>query len=191
MQELTNVTLESQRLVLHSSEQVTPERVSEYLERNRAHFAASSPRVEGPYGIDHCRAMLSEEERNARAGAALRLYLYRRHGPDAAIIGNVSFTNIVRGVFQACHLGYRIDRDEQGQGLMREALEVSLKFAFDDLGLHRIMANYRPENERSGRLLRRLGFCVEGYARDYLLLDGEWRDHILTSLVKQSPRAGA
>jgi ribosomal-protein-alanine N-acetyltransferase len=45
------------------------------------------------------------------------------------------------------------------------------------------MANYIPVNERSGRLLRRLGFTVEGYARDYLLIAGKWEDHVLTALA--------
>jgi ribosomal-protein-alanine N-acetyltransferase len=40
-----------------------------------------------------------------------------------------------------------------------------------------------PTNERSGRLLRRLGFVVEGYARDYLFIGGQFRDHVLTSLT--------
>jgi [ribosomal protein S5]-alanine N-acetyltransferase len=66
---------------------------------------------------------------------------------------------------------------------MFEALTAAIAFAFDVLRLHRIMANYIPGNERSGKLLRRLGFNMEGYARDYLLIDGEWRDHILTALT--------
>lgn len=57
-------------------------------------------------------------------------------------------------------------------------------FAFEALGLHRVMANYQPANERSGRFLRRLGFVPEGYARDYLYINGMWRDHILTSRIK-------
>jgi ribosomal-protein-alanine N-acetyltransferase len=43
------------------------------------------------------------------------------------------------------------------------------------------MANYMPTNKRSGNLLERLGFTVEGYAKDYLLINGSWRDHLLTS----------
>jgi len=66
---------------------------------------------------------------------------------------------------------------------MSEALRAGDGFAFEELRLHRIMANYRPENERSARLLERLGFVREGIARDYLFVDGAWRDHVLTSLT--------
>jgi ribosomal-protein-alanine N-acetyltransferase len=50
------------------------------------------------------------------------------------------------------------------------------------------MANYIPCNERSARVLKRLGFEVEGYARDYLFLAGNWQDHVLTSLINPSWR---
>ena len=66
---------------------------------------------------------------------------------------------------------------------MREALLATNNFMFDVMRMHRIMANHRPENERSARLLQRLGFTREGLARDYLYIDGAWRDHVLTSLV--------
>jgi [ribosomal protein S5]-alanine N-acetyltransferase len=96
------------------------------------------------------------------------------------MLGECNFTNIVRGPFQACHLGFSIDQAAQGQGLMQEALESAIDFAFTRGQLHRIMANYRPENLRSGQLLRRLNFEEEGRARAYLKIAGEWRDHILT-----------
>jgi ribosomal-protein-alanine N-acetyltransferase len=70
---------------------------------------------------------------------------------------------------------------------MQEALTGAIAYVFDELRLHRIMANYMPINERSGRLLRRLGFVVEGYARDYLFIAGGWRDHVLTALVNPKP----
>jgi ribosomal-protein-alanine N-acetyltransferase len=66
---------------------------------------------------------------------------------------------------------------------MRESLQASISYVFSELRLHRIMANYMPFNRRSGGLLRRLGFVVEGYARDYLQINGAWEDHVLTSLT--------
>ena len=100
--------------------------------------------------------------------------------------GNVSFTEIVRGIFQACYLGYGLAQARQGQGLMREALRGAIAHAFGPMGLHRIMANYLPHNRRSANVLKSLGFTVEGYARDYLRINGRWEDHVLTSLTNES-----
>ena len=117
-------------------------------------------------------------------GRAARFVLQPKAAPaDGPILGTCNYTNIVRGPFQACHLGYQIARADEGHGLMSEALRATNAFAFDVLRLHRIMANYRPENARSARLLERLGFVREGLAREYLFIDGAWRDHVLTALV--------
>ena len=78
-------------------------------------------------------------------------------------------------------LGYSVDARAEGKGIMTEALTALVAFAFGSLELHRIQANYMPSNERSGRVLKKLDFDVEGYARDYLFLGGAWRDHILTA----------
>lgn len=93
------------------------------------------------------------------------------------------FFTIVRSPLQACYLGYSVDLDWEGKGAMSEAIPAVLDHAFGPLGLHRVMANHLPENERSARLLKRLGFETEGYARSYLFLDGAWRDHVLTARV--------
>ena len=105
-----------------------------------------------------------------------------------AIIGTCNYTNIVRGAFHACHLGYQVGREHEGRGLMSEGLRAANAFMFTTMRLHRIMANFRPENERSRRLLQRMGFVEEGLARDYLFIDGAWRDHVLTSLVNPAFR---
>lgn len=97
------------------------------------------------------------------------------------ILGVCNFTNIVRGTFQSCHLGYALDVRHQGQGVMHECLSAGLDYMFKDRDLHRVMANYLPANERSGRLLARLGFKVEGHAEKYLKINGRWEDHVLTS----------
>lgn len=82
------------------------------------------------------------------------------------IVGDINFTNVVRGAFQSGYLGYQLDRALEGRGLMGEALAVAIDHVFRHMNLHRLMANYVPTNERSARLLRRLGFSMEGYARD-------------------------
>ena len=118
------------------------------------------------------------------AGRAVRFVLQPKDGPlEAEVLGTCNYTNIVRGPFLACHLGYQIARSHEGRGLMAEALRAANTFIFERLRLHRIMANYRPENLRSRQLLERLGFVREGLARDYLFIDGAWRDHVLTSLT--------
>ncbi len=103
---------------------------------------------------------------------------------DGAMIGQINLTEIMRGAFQACYLGFSIDADRQGQGFVREAAQSIVAHAFDDLGLHRIMANYMPENARSAATLAALGFQKEGLARGYLHIAGAWRDHVLTALTK-------
>ena len=101
------------------------------------------------------------------------------------ILGVCNYTNIVRGTFQACQLGYSIDHAHEGQGIMFEALQAANKYIFDNIKLHRIMAHYIPRNKRSGELLRRLGFVIEGRAESFMKINGMWEEHILTSLINR------
>jgi ribosomal-protein-alanine N-acetyltransferase len=143
----------------------------------------SPPAAPGFFGEAFWRERLERAPAEWEAGTAARFAL-QLPGPESGpVIGTCNYTNIVRGPFQACHLGYQIARSHEGRGLMREALEALNAFAFREIGLHRIMANYIPANARSGELLRRLGFEREGYARRYLYIDGGWRDHVLTALI--------
>jgi ribosomal-protein-alanine N-acetyltransferase len=80
-------------------------------------------------------------------------------------------------------LGFSIGGRYEGRGLMGEALGAAIEHVFNEYRLHRIMANHRPENLRSGNLLARLGFEREGLARAYLKINGEWADHVLTSRI--------
>ena len=133
------------------------------------------------------RLAIAVEEYHAGRAARFVLQLRAEDGSvpalHAPIAGTCNYTNIVRGPFLACHLGYQVAASHEGRGFMAEALRAANGFAFATLRLHRIMANYRPENARSARLLDRLGFAREGLAKDYLFIDGAWRDHVLTALV--------
>lgn len=155
----------------------------DFHQRNDAFFRPfDPPRPKGFFtGVFWAHYVMRAREEFVQ-GTTCRLLVFARH-KAGVLIGKVNFTQITRGPFQSCVMGYSIDQEEQGKGKMREAVEVAVDYAFGPLHLHRIAANYLPTNERSGGLLRRLGFVVEGYARDYLFINGAWRDHVLTSLT--------
>ena len=154
--------------------------------RNRRHLAPWEPaRTASFFTPTHWSAQVRAACADLRARRSLRMFVFERARPQR-VIGTVSFQNFVRGPFQACHLGYSLDARAQGRGLMTEALRLAIAHAFGPLNFHRIMANYVPRNGRSARVLRRLGFRVEGRARAYLLIAGRWQDHVLTSLVNRA-----
>ena len=180
-----NTGIATSRLHLRAATNADGPALLHYHLSNRAHFKPWEPlRDDRFYTLAAMQQRLEEMTRQMAAGNALHLLLCQPE--TGAMLGECNFTNIVRGPFQACHLGFSIDQAAQGQGLMQEALESAIDFAFTHGQLHRIMANYRPENLRSGRLLRRLNFEEEGRARAYLKIDGAWRDHILTSRINEA-----
>ena len=176
--------IKTSRLLLRILEKDEAHLITAYVNENREHLELLEPRrSEGYYNLEFWEAELNRIHNDFFMGHALRLCIFSKLSPEGPVIGVCNYTNILRGVFQACHLGYSVDHKHQGQGIMYEALKVSTDFVFKNLKLHRIMANYMPRNERSGKLLRKLGFIVEGYARDYLKINGQWEDHILTSKI--------
>lgn len=155
--------------------------LSRYYQRNAAHLARWEPaRPEGFHDPAQWHARLVVQQDEIAAGRLLPL-VARLAGQPSEVVAVANFGNIVTGAFMATHLGYSIDATHEGQGLMHEILDAALSHVFRHMGLHRVMANYLPENTRSAALLERLGFEREGYARSYLKIAGEWRDHVLTS----------
>ena len=158
--------------------------MARFAAENREHFEAwESTRPVDYFTGGYWQVRLARELEAIRAGLGLSMVLLRRDDPDARIAGQCTLSQIVRGPLQAAYLGYGIDRHSEGEGLMSEALRTLIAHAFGSMNLHRIMAGYIPENERSGRMLELLGFEHEGRARDYLRISGRWRDHVLTALV--------
>jgi len=174
--------LETARLILRLGEPGDAKEIARFYLENKEYLTPWSP--EWPPGFftekywqEQVRLNLSD----FRSGLAIKLFIFPKDQPQK-IIGVANFTNVIRGAFQACYLGYNLAETAQGHGYMVEALQTAIDYVFAEYKLHRIMANYMPHNRRSGSVLRRLGFGVEGYARDYVMIAGEWQDHILTSL---------
>lgn len=176
----------TERLVLRLAMPREAEAVADFQRRNRAHFAPWEPvRSDAFYTAELWSRLLVDDAVAARDDRRFRFFVWAKDAPDR-VIGFVHLSNVVRGAFQACHLGFGVDAGLEGQGYATEAVGEAVAWGFDTLRLHRIEANHRPENVRSARLLRRLGFAPQGYARDYLRIDGEWRDHVLTALTNEA-----
>ncbi|MDE2428416.1 MAG: ribosomal protein S5-alanine N-acetyltransferase [Burkholderiales bacterium] len=173
-------TLTTERLQLRILMPEHAERLQRYLLSNRAHLAPWEPARDADYfSLEKCQERLFQNFRQMEAGIGMYFAVCQQD----EVIGVCNFSNIVRGAFQACHLGYAIAQDHEGQGYMYEAVQAGIQHMFAHQGLHRIMANHLPDNLRSAALLRRLGFEREGYARSYLKINGIWHDHVLTSLI--------
>jgi len=112
-----------------------------------------------------------------RTDQAYPFFVFRKD--DSVLIGGLVLASIRRGVAQSASLGYWIGRSYARRGYMTAALSALIPAAFDVLRLHRLEAACIPTNAASIRLLEKTGFQREGYAREYLCINGTWQDHLL------------
>ena len=96
---------------------------------------------------------------------------------NGELAGVININEIVRGSFCSGYLGYYAFAPHHGRGYMSAGLRAVLGAAFGKLRLHRLEANIQPQNERSRRLVQRLGFRLEGFSPRYLKIARAWRDH--------------
>ena len=174
--------ISSKRLLLRIGTKEDVSEILNYFYQNQEHLAPWQPLWHSNFLTQEF--WLEEVEKNSKefqGDYSLKLFIFNKTN-FPKIIGQINFNNFVRGAAQFCYLGYSLAEIEQGKGYMAEALQLAINYVFKKLNMHRLIANYIPYNQRSGNVLKRLGFVVEGYARDYLLINGQWQDHILTSL---------
>lgn len=180
--------LKTERTELRLASQEDAASVLDFFIRNRVHLSQWDPaRPQGFFTEEYWKSRIRQNAEEFRLGVSCRMFVWGAE-KSGQVIGTVNFSQVFRGSFHACYLGYSLDAEHEGQGLMSEAVRVGIDYIFEDWNLHRIMANYIPRNVRSGRLLRRLGFVPEGYAKAYLRINGVWEDHILTSLTNPAWR---
>lgn len=132
------------------------------------------------------RRRLRRYTRDAREGEGYAFFIFDYE--NEALLGGLTLSNVRRGVTQSCSIGYWMSKTFAGHGYMTDAVGTCLSFVFDELRLHRLEAACLPSNERSKAVLRRVGFKEEGYARQYLRINGAWRDHVLFAMLATDPR---
>lgn len=128
------------------------------------------------------RRRIKRYSEDQRSDLAYPFFLFRKR--DNVMIGGLTLANVRRGCAQAASLGYWIGACYARQGHMTAAVAAVIPFAFVTLRLHRIEAACIPGNVASIRLLEKTGFRREGFAREYLCIDGVWQDHFLYARLR-------
>lgn len=170
---------ETDRLILRTIDTTFTKQVLNYYSRNKEFLKAFEP--ERPpvfYESIYHKKSIKKEMDLINELSMLRLWLFKKEDTlYHKTIGTLAFTNIVRGCFKSCFLGYKLDKDELRKGYMTEALEKGISIIFDEYKLHRIEANIMPRNLPSIGLVKGLGFENEGISKKYLQINGVWEDH--------------
>jgi ribosomal-protein-alanine N-acetyltransferase len=133
------------------------------------------------------RCAARERERQMGTGYGFGVFV------EGRLAGEITLSSIQRGPFQNAFVGYWVDRARAGQGLAPEATVVVLRFAFEELSLHRIEVAIVPRNRASRRVVEKLELREEGVALRYLEIDGRWEDHVRYAITSEewATRAGA
>jgi ribosomal-protein-alanine N-acetyltransferase len=177
------IRIETDRLILRTGASEDLGEIVAYFLRNQSFLAPFEPTQPAAFFTKAAQKELMKNDLlEWREGWALRLWLFEKSRPER-VIGSIRFSSVVRGAFQSCFLGYRLDRDFERQGMMTEGLTAAIPLAFQQLHLHRIEANVMPNNQASRRVLEKLGFREEGLAKRYLKIHGEWEDHLHYAMI--------
>ncbi len=128
-------------------------------------------------------------EKQAALRQGFSFSIWKKTNDMQVLSGGLSLTNI-RSLSGHVNLGYWISESDKGKGIMSLAVALTLPFIFTSLGLRRVHAACLPNNNASRRVLEKNGFCKEGFAKNYLQIDGVWRDHVLYALTLEEYRNG-
>jgi [ribosomal protein S5]-alanine N-acetyltransferase len=178
--------LRTPRMVLRIAQSGEAMKIVRYLEKNREHLQPWEPLRDDYYFTQAAWEGAPERDQaEAREGSAYRFRLIAvdQVDADAPYVGTISLRGIVPFPGYNATLGYSLDREYEGFGLMREAVQAVIRFGFEELNLRRIEACFIPANTRSEKLLTALGFQIEGLLRSSLEVNGKWEDHRICSLI--------
>lgn len=189
--------LVTERLVLRAYRVDDVRAVRTFNVENEEHLRHWNPRPrpgESVTSLTDAARKITAARRDWRNDRGYAFAVFLRDGKkgrrDAGpFIARVALNMVSRGSFQNAYLGYLIAASQEGKGLAREAVAAVCDFAFGTARLHRVQAAIMPHNERSLRLIRSLGFRQEGEALRYLMIDGDWQDHLIFAVTAEDWRA--
>ena len=179
---LHNVSLTEDDIIIRTAQISDVETITNYYKNNKDHLEKWEPeRDNNFFTVQGWYQILCKFDELNRNGSLVYFIIIDRQSSE--MIGSISFSNIFRFPFHSCSLGYSLSEKAQGKGIMTKALTAAINYMFKVQNLHRISAYFMPRNSKSKAVLERLGFKFEGFAKDYLLINKQWEDHELVSLL--------
>jgi len=183
----------SERLTLRPPRTTDVPELRRVLRANSEHLrpwsAAPAP-GEDPYSLTSVSRAVLRHRREWKRGQSFVLLVTTLENEDR-IIGRIALGGVLLGAFRNAYLGYWIDVEHQGRGLMTEAVRATTTFAFATAALHRVQAAVMPRNAGSLRVLEKAGYRKEGLAERYLCIAGAWEDHLLFAVTSEEWATGA
>jgi [ribosomal protein S5]-alanine N-acetyltransferase len=155
------------------------QRCGDWLTKWEPRRAAGVPDAAESRRAFEARCEASDRER--ASGSAFRFGIF----VDSRFAGEINVGSVQRGAYQNAYVGYWIDMAVAGHGYMPEAVCCVLRFAFEDLGLHRVQISIIPRNESSRRVVEKLDLRNEGIAERYLEINGVWEDHVRYAMTAE------
>ncbi|MDW6004105.1 ribosomal protein S5-alanine N-acetyltransferase [Vibrio mangrovi] len=169
-------------IVIRSARLDDARMIARYFSDNRKHLKPWEPKREEEFFVEAGWAQRLIKLRELQS-MALGYYLLILDMSANEMVGTISFSQISRFPLHSCYVGYSLAEKAQGKGIMTRALKMACRYMFEAQNMHRISATYMPRNVRSEDVLNRLGFQYEGKMKDYLLINEQWEDHHMTSLI--------
>ncbi len=185
------VRFEGPRVIVRSTADGDALRYLAYFERNRAHLEPWEPEHDDSFLTEaYWRERVHVHVEDRARGTTQRMCIFEKPDEDS-LAGLITLSSVTaRAPVWNARVGYSMDKNKEGRGLLSEALGLVVRHAWDDLKLKRLLAGYVPHNARSAHVLERAGFVKEGYHREYLYVGGKWEDHVETSLINHAWKHG-
>ena len=153
--------------------------------RNKEFFRKYSPTNNNDYyTLDVQRKFINDMIKQKEKGSEYCFGIYIKD--TEMLVGDVNLFHIFREPLQSCLIGYSLDKHFNGNGYATEAVSLAVRYAFDELNLHRIEAGAMPSNIGSMRVLEKAGFTKEGIARKSVKINGKWEDHQIFAMLSDN-----
>jgi ribosomal-protein-serine acetyltransferase len=155
-------------------------------ERNRPRLRQWLPWVDQTRSPEDTRTFIlrSLDQYHANLGPQAGIWV------DGAICGTIGLHPIHWGN-RNCSLGYWLDAQHEGKGIISLCCTTLLAYIFDELNLHRVEIRCGTQNHRSCAIPKRLGFSMEGISREAEWVSGRWVDLVVWSMLENDWRSRA